>query len=61
LVVIDELLFFRVPMELSAQSYGDIVKVADSVGTDADVNGADCLLPALDRLYEIPAVIIASR
>ena len=61
MLVVDELFLFRVPAELSAEPYGDIVKVADGVGADGGVNGADCLLSALDRFYEIPAVIIASR
>lgn len=61
LLVVDELLFFWVPSEFAAEPYGDIIQVADGVGADGGVNGADCLLPALDTFYEIPAVIIASR
>jgi hypothetical protein len=61
LFVVDELLFFRVPAELSAQPYGNVVQVADGVGADGGVNGTDCLPSALDAFYEIPAVITASR
>lgn len=61
LFVVDELLFFRVPAELSAEPYGDIIHVADGVGTNGGVYGADCLSAALDAFYKIPAMIIASR
>ena len=61
LLIVDELFFCRVPSELSAEPYGDIIQVADGVGADGGVHGADCFLPALDAFYEIPAVIVASR
>ena len=61
LIVVDELLFFWVPAELSAEPYGDVIEVADGVGADGGVNGADCLPSALDRVYEIAAVIVAAR
>ena len=61
LLIVDELLFFGIPAEFSAESYSDIVQVADGVGADGGIYGADCLLPALDAFDEIAAVIVASR
>ena len=66
LIVVDELLFFGIPAEFftkgrAAESYGNIIHVADGVGADGCVNGADCLPPALDAFYEIATVIIALR
>jgi len=60
-LVVDELFFFRVPSELSTESYGDIVQMADGIGANGCVHGADCLPSALDTFDEIPAVIVAAR
>ena len=60
LLVVDKLFGFRVPLELMFQSDRDVVEVADRVGAERRLDGADGLLAALDTFDEVPAMIRAA-
>src|SRR5487761_2260372 len=61
LVVADELLPFRIPPELAVEPGGDVAEVAERVGLDGFVNGANRRPAALHAIEEIADVIRAAH
>ena len=60
LFVVDEFFSFGFPCEFTAQSNGNIILVADRVGANSALDGADRFLPGLDAIHEITVMIVAS-
>ena len=57
LVVVDDLLFFRIPFQRPAKRVGDVAQVARRDGTVRRFRRADCRLAALHAFKEVACVI----